>query len=179
MAKSPYLIAVVALAAAVALAPAAAAGIGPVTGCASPGQKLVNPGFESGPVGWKQTPGVIRRLATGGWVAWLDGYGTAHTDSLSQSVAIPAGCSATTFSFWLRVDSAETTTTTQFDRLTVRIDSTVLATYSNLNETPGYVHRTFAVGAFAGRTVTVSFTGVEDAALQTSFVVDDTALTAA
>ena len=27
----------------------------------------------------------------GSWKAWLDGYGTTHTDTLSQSVAIPAG----------------------------------------------------------------------------------------
>jgi len=36
----------------------------------------------------------------------------------------------------------------------------------------------FDVGAFAGQTVTVRFTGTEDSSLQTSFVIDDTALTA-
>ena len=35
---------------------------------------------------------------SGSWDAWLDGYGTTHTDTLSQSVTIPAGCSAS-FSF--------------------------------------------------------------------------------
>ena len=29
---------------------------------------------------------------SGSWKAWLDGYGTTHTDTLSQSVTIPAGC---------------------------------------------------------------------------------------
>jgi hypothetical protein len=38
--------------------------------------------------------------------------------------------------------------------------------------------RSFDVSAFAGQTVTVKFTGTEDSSLQTSFVVDDTALTA-
>jgi hypothetical protein len=36
--------------------------------------------------------------------------------------------------------------------------------------------KSFDVSAFAGRTVTLLFTGTEDSSLQTSFVVDDTAL---
>jgi hypothetical protein len=38
--------------------------------------------------------------------------------------------------------------------------------------------RSFSVGAFAGQTVTLSFSGTEDSSLQTSFVLDDTALNA-
>ena len=47
-----------------------------------------------------------------------------------------------------------------------------------LSTTTGYQLRSFNVGAFAGQTVTVKFTGSEDASLQTSFVVDDAALNA-
>ena len=54
--------------------------------------------------------------------------------------------------------------------------STTLATFSNLNKASGYVQRTFNVSTFAGQTVTLLFTGTEDSSLQTSFVVDDTAL---
>jgi hypothetical protein len=106
----------------------------------------------------------------------LDGYGTTHTDTLSQSVTIPSGCTNYTFSFWLHIDTAETTTTVQYDKLTVKIGSTTLATYSNLNKASGYSQKSFNVAAFAGQTVTISFTGTEDISLQTSFVVDDTAL---
>jgi hypothetical protein len=42
----------------------------------------------------------------------------------------------------------------------------------------GYQLRTVDVSSFAGQTVTLTFTGTEDASLQTSFVVDDTAVTA-
>jgi len=35
----------------------------------------------------------------------------------------------------------------------------------------------FNLSAFAGQTVTLKFSGTEDSSLQTSFVVDDTALT--
>jgi hypothetical protein len=108
--------------------------------------------------------------------AWLDGYGRSHTDTLSQSVTIPAGCTTYTLSFWLHIDSTETTTTTQFDRLTVTLGTTTLATYSNLNKASGYSQKTFNVSGFAGQTVTLQFRGVEDSSLQTSFVVDDTAL---
>jgi hypothetical protein len=60
------------------------------------GQKLLNPGFESGSASWTATAGVIGQngpsqpARTGTWNAWLDGYGTTHTDTLSQSVTIPA-----------------------------------------------------------------------------------------
>jgi bacillopeptidase F (M6 metalloprotease family) len=62
--------------------------------------------------------------------------------------------------------------------LTVQVNSTTLVTLSNLNKAAGYTQRSFDVSAFAGQTVTVKFTGTEDSSLQTSFVVDDTALTA-
>ncbi len=51
-----------------------------------------------------------------------------------------------------------------------------MATYSNLDKSTGYVQKTVDLSAYAGQTVTVKFTGVEDSSLQTSFVIDDTAL---
>ena len=147
------------------------------------GQKLANPGFESGTASWTSSANVIGQNAangqpahTGTYNAWLDGYGSTHTDTLSQSVAIPAGCKAT-LSFWVHIDSSETTTTKAYDKLTVQAGSTTLATLSNLNKGSGYVQKTYDVSALAGQTVTVKFTGTEDSSLQTSFVVDDTAVT--
>jgi hypothetical protein len=153
-------------------------------GCPSPGQKLGNRGFESGNTVWAASSGVIGQYGSSGepthagtWDAWMDGYGTTHTDTLSQSVTIPAGCSAT-FSFYLHIDTAETTTTTAYDKLTVKSGATTLATYSNLNKASGYTLRSFNVSGQAGSTVTISFNATEDSSLQTSFVVDDTSLTA-
>ena len=152
-------------------------------GCSSPGQKLGNPGFETGSAApWSASAGVIDGSSSeaahaGSWKAWLDGYGRTHTDTLTQSVTIPAGCAAT-LTFWLHIDSAETTSSTQYDKLTVKAGSSTLATYSNLNKASGYSQKSFNLSAFAGQTVSISFTGSEDVSLQTSFVVDDTALTA-
>ncbi|WBO62902.1 putative Ig domain-containing protein [Streptomyces camelliae] len=149
-------------------------------GCTST-QLLANPGFESGSTGWSATSGVITNdtgeAAHGGsYYAWLDGYGSSHTDTLSQSVTIPSGCKAT-LTFYLHIDTSETTSSTAYDKLTVTAGSTTLATYSNLNHNSGYAQKTFDLSSLAGQTVTLKFNGVEDSSLQTSFVVDDTALT--
>ena len=152
-------------------------------GCATHTQLLGNPGFETGSAApWTSTAGVVNPNGagetshSGTWYAWFDGYGTTHTDTLSQTVTIPAGCTATSFSFWLHIDTAETTTTTAFDKLTITANGTTLATFSNLNHITGYAQHTYSLGAFAGGSVTVKFTGTEDSSLQTSFVVDDTAI---
>ncbi|MGW2964988.1 M4 family metallopeptidase [Streptomyces sp. NPDC001220] len=145
-------------------------------------QLLGNAGFESGNTTWTATSGVItndtgQAAHAGSYKAWLDGYGSTHTDTLSQSVTIPSGCTNTTFTFYLHIDTAETTSSTAYDKLTVTAGSTTLATYSNLNKATGYVQKSFSLGSFAGSTVALKFTGVEDSSLQTSFVVDDTAVT--
>jgi subtilase family serine protease len=148
----------------------------------TPAQKITNPGFESGSTGWSATAGVIGQNGpyepahSGTWDAWLDGYGTSHTDTVSHSITIPSGCSTYTLSFWLHIDTAESTTTTAYDKLTVSLGTATLATYSNLNKASGYVQHSFSVSGFAGQTVTLTFRGVEDSSLQTSFVIDDTAL---
>ncbi|MFJ9460717.1 putative Ig domain-containing protein [Kitasatospora sp. NPDC101447] len=145
-------------------------------------QLLGNPGFETGSASpWTASSGVIDNSSGepahgGSWKAWLDGYGSTHTDTLSQSVTVPAGCRAT-LSFYLHIDTAESTTSTQYDKLTVQAGSTTLATFSNLNAAAGYTVHSYDLSAFAGQTVTVKFTGTEDSSLQTSFVLDDTALT--
>ncbi|POX51316.1 hydrolase [Streptomyces sp. Ru71] len=156
-------------------------------GTCTAGQLLANPGFESGATYWTASSGVITNdtgeaARTGSYKAWLNGYGSAHTDTLAQSVTVPAGCTTATLSFYLHVDTAETTTTTAYDTLKAQVlnsSGTVLstlATYSNLNASSGYVQRSFNLAGYAGQTVTIKFTGTEGSTLQTSFVIDDTAL---
>ena len=159
-------------------------------GCTAPGQKLVNPGFESGSTGWTASSGVIGQWGgsgqpprSGSWNAWMNGYGFSTTNSVYQNVSVPSGCSTYTLSFWLHIDSAETTSSIAYDTMRVQVlnstGSTVLATlatYSNLNEASGYSLKSFNLAAFAGQTVRIRWQGVEDWSLQTSFVIDDTAL---
>ncbi|MFJ3194427.1 hydrolase [Streptomyces griseoviridis] len=156
-------------------------------GTCTAAQLLGNNGFESGNTTWSASSGVItnsssKSARTGSYYAWLDGYGTATTDTLSQSVTVPSGCTTAALSFFLHIDTAETTTSTAYDTLKVQVlngSGTVLATlatYSNLNAASGYTQRTFSLASYAGQTVTLKFTGTEGSTLQTSFVVDDTAL---
>ncbi|MFJ2780838.1 hypothetical protein ACIO5D_30160, partial [Kitasatospora sp. NPDC087315] len=74
------------------------------------------------------------------------------------------------------IDTAETGTTA-YDKLTLSVNGTTLKTYSNVDATAGYQLRTFDLSAYAGQTVTLKFAGTEDVSLQTSFVIDDTAIT--
>jgi PKD repeat protein len=157
------------------------------SGCTS-AQLLGNPGFETGSASpWSATSGVINNdpaepPRSGNWDAWLDGYGTTHTDTLSQSITLPTGCSNYNFSFWLHIDTAETTTTTAYDTLKVQVlnsSGTVLSTlhtYSNLDHNTGYAQHSFSLSPYAGQTIRLKFTGSEDYELQTSFVIDDTAV---
>ena len=97
-------------------------------------------------------------------------------------MTIPSTATAATLTFYLKIDTAETTTTTAYDTLSVTVRDAnnavlrTLATYSNLNRSGGYVLRTFDLTAYRGRTVRVYFQGREDSTLQTSFAIDDTAL---
>jgi subtilisin family serine protease len=149
---------------------------------------LLNRGFESGNVSWTATAGVINNSTqqtprSGAWYAWLDGYGVTHTDSLFQQITVPSAVNSVTLSFWIKITTAETTTTTAFDRLQVQIRNSsntvlsTLATYSNLNKSTGYVLKTFDLSAFKGQTIRIYVLGTEDSSLQTSFVIDDTSCT--
>jgi Zn-dependent metalloprotease len=148
---------------------------------------LLNPGFESGAVNWTGTSGPItnntgRPARTGTWKMWLGGNGTTSTENEAQSVAIPASATSATLSFWIRIDTAETTSSTVYDTAKIQIvdgaTTTTLATYSNLNKNTTYTQKSFNVTAYKGKTISVKFLMNEDSSLQTSFVVDDTSLTA-
>ena len=150
-------------------------------------QRIVNPGFESGTASWTATSGVITSDASqaaraGNWKAWLNGYGAVHTDTVWQQVAIPSAATSATLKFWLKVASAETTTTSAFDTLKVQVRSSsgavlaTLATYSNLNKGAVFLEKSFDLSAYKGQTVRVYFEGVEGSAVATSFIIDDVTL---
>jgi hypothetical protein len=148
-------------------------------------QLLGNPGFETGSAApWSASSGVVSSNADGGvahtgsYYAWLDGYGTSHTDTVSQTVQVPAGCDTVSFSFYVYIDTQESGST-PYDTLTVKANSTTVATYSNANATGGYVKKSFTLTGASGLSVKVSFTGTEDSYLATSFLIDDVAFTTA
>ncbi len=166
----------------------------PTGGGCTAKQLLGNPGFENGsssPAPWTVTSthspvevinnNTLEPPRTGTWDAWLDGWGQTTTDTLSQKITLPTGCTNYNFSFWLHINTAETSTSTAYDTLKVQVlnsSGSVLATlhtYSNLDHNTGYTQRSFSLSAYAGQTITLKFTGSEDFEYQTSFVIDDTA----
>jgi hypothetical protein len=151
-------------------------------------QLLGNPGFENGATNttpWILTAGVIDSNSTGEpshtgtWKAWLNGYGSAHTDTLLQSVTISSSATAATLSFWLHIDTTETSTTTAYDTLKIQLRNssgavlTTLASYSNLSAKAGYAQVSFDLTAYRGQAIQIYLIGAEDSSLKTSFVVDD------
>ncbi|MCE5231687.1 MAG: protease pro-enzyme activation domain-containing protein [Mizugakiibacter sp.] len=155
-------------------------------------QLLGNTGFESGSASpWSMSSGTLCSNSTcsgetahaGSWFAWMDGYGSSHTDTVSQTVTIPAGKTSASLRYYLHIDTSETTTSTAYDKLYVRVYSTsgtllkTLATYSNLNHNSGYTVHSNSLASYIGQTVVIKFTGTEDSSLQTSFVLDDVTLT--
>jgi hypothetical protein len=150
--------------------------VGTAAAATCSGQLIRNPGFESGPVYWTAPAGVITNSSSesphsGSWDAVLGILG--GTQTISQTITIPFGCQAT-LSFWLHIDTAETTTTTAYDKLILKMNSTTLKTWSNLNHNAGYTQYSLSLpsGTFA-----LTFTATEDSSLLTLFVLDDVTLT--
>jgi hypothetical protein len=154
-------------------------------------QLLGNTGFEGGTASpWSMSSGVLcsnsscsGETAHGGTgFAWLDGYGSATVDTVSQAVTIPAGETSATLSFWLHIDTAETSKTNAYDTLKVQVldaSGNVLGTvaqFSNLNAASGYQQHNVNLSAYIGKSITLKFIGTEDSAYQTSFVLDDVTL---
>jgi len=149
---------------------------------------VTNPGNQSSTTAgndgsWSQTSGVIGQYSSsypthaGTWQAWLDGYGNSHTDTLSQTVALPSGCTSYTVDFYLRITTSETESVA-YDTLTLTAGATQLGKWTNLNAT-GWVKTSINLSQYAGTSITLKFTGVEDSSLQTSFFVDDARSTSA
>jgi subtilase family serine protease len=156
-------------------------------------ERLTNGAFEVSASPWALSSGVYCTNSTcsgetahaGTGFAWMDGYGSTHTDTSAQTITLSSTASSGTLSFYLHVDTKETTTSTAYDKLTVQLlqGSTVvatLATYSNLNAATGYALKSFDISSYVAanksKSFTVKFTGTEDSSLATSFVLDDVSL---
>lgn len=148
-------------------------------------QLIVNGSFEgsvspwvlSGQAFWTNT-GTAPRTGTG--YIFLGNSNNA-SGAAYQTISIPTGA-ARNLNFYLNVTSAETTTTTQFDRFFVEVRNTsgtllgTLATFSNLNKgaAGAYVLRgPYSLASWAGQTVRIQFRATTDFSLITTFRVED------
>jgi hypothetical protein len=145
---------------------------------------VLNSGFERGTISaWTGSADVVvhetdsQPAAGGSWLAWLGGPGGSQTDTLRQTVSIPAGCSTATLSYYLHIDTAERNRSDN-DSLTVTLRSptgsviTTLDSYTNLDAASGYQQHRFDLSAYAGSPLTVTFTATENSTRQTNFLLD-------
>ena len=162
-----------------------AAGVGTCSGPTG-SNLLVNGGFESVITPWVMSGTGALYIANGNYPHGGTGYiyfGSANsvTGQTYQQVAIPTTATGT-LTFWLNVTSAETTTTTQYDKLFVEVRNTAgtllatPATYSNLNKVASgatYSQKSLSLAAYKGQTVRVQFRTTTDSSATTTFRVDD------
>jgi hypothetical protein len=159
------------------------------SGCTAQ-QLLGNPGFETGRISpWTATPEVLANTSygvpaqAGHWLAWLDGFGRAHTDTLAQKVAIPATCKSAVLTYWVEVHSNVTNKTLQAqNKLVLEVlnsSGTVLQTVpvaTAANNGTKYVEYTTNLASYIGQTITLKFVGTEVNGGNTSFFEDSNAL---
>ena len=156
-----------------------------VSGCTAQ-QLLGNPGFETGSISpWTSTAGVLANTdegvpaQAGSWLAWLDGYGAAHTDTLAQTVTIPSNCVSAVFTYWVEVNSTTTNTNNKLVLEVLNSSGTVLQTIpvaTAANNGSHYVEYTTSLASYIGQKITLKFVATEVSGGNTSFFEDSNGL---
>ena len=158
---------------------------------ASGAQLLLNPGFESGAASWSyrvssdiNCGGGYQR--TGSCCAWLGGvvgYPSWPGDWIYQAVTIPPGVQTSTFTFYLKITTADSTTVPHdYFYADVRdtsgnlIQNLVTLSNADVGTYGTYQLLTFDLSQYHGQTIRIYFWATNDATLATSFFVDDTAI---
>ncbi|GAA1726570.1 hypothetical protein GCM10009809_22870 [Isoptericola hypogeus] len=144
-------------------------------------ENVTNPGLEDQGEGWEWTNGVVGTYSHypahgGNFYAWMGGNGVESTDTLFQDVTVPE-TGTTLLDFWLRVNSAEPTTTAA-DSFEAQVtdeagETSIVYFRTNVDKTTVYSQRVVDLSDWAGQTVTLKFVSTEDAGEQTDFLVDD------
>ena len=144
--------------------------------CSTTTDVVGNPNFASGSKDWTAAADVIGEwgstqppVSGSNYDAWLDGYGSPHTDTLSQSVTLPSGCSGT-LEVWLHIDSDQTSGTN--GSFTVQAAGSTIATFTNLNANSGYTEHSYTIpSSDSGKAISLLFTGTENNDNNTDYVV--------
>jgi len=151
-------------------------------------EKILNGGFESGTTSWSGLTGCIGNWDYYGEPAYegtkcalLGGNGTTATEYIYQTVTIPSTATSAILSFYVHIDTTESGTTA-YDTMAIQVRNSYgtilknLATLSNANAASGYVLKSYDLSAYKGQTIRVHFNMVEDAYMETTFVVDKVSL---
>jgi hypothetical protein len=116
----------------------------------------------------------------GTYFALLDSTGVACTQTLSQTVTIPAGGTTATLGMWFWILTGETGNTA-IDTFSVQVTpaggtATTLASFSNLNSQNFWTYYSYDLSAYIGKTITITYTGTEKGATVADFLLDNLSL---
>ena len=159
----------------------------------STGSLVANGGFEGGALSWTQASNGGYQLVnslhphTGSQSAYLCGYSSC-TDTLYQTVTLPATITSATLSYWTYINTQDVGSTTCSDTLAASIrtsrGATIKTVQSQCNTAAhGWTQYTFDVtsnlSTYTGQKVKVFFQGTTKAATSSDFYLDDVAFTVA
>jgi hypothetical protein len=167
------------------IAPSVAAGATPTPTATSNGyyEAMTNGDFESGAAPWAWSGSAVRTPSphSGSYAARLGG---TNDGSLSQQLSVPSIATGATLTYWVRMDTSESTHPWDFLDVELRDGSnSTLTTLQSLSDGDGFYQgswrqETFALGAdYAGRTARIVFQADVDSMVNTYFSVDDVSLT--
>jgi hypothetical protein len=157
-------------------------------------QLLANPSFSSGASYWNRSGDFYAgtnlsnyRTGPGYAAGGVDTAGQPKNNasgSIYQQFTIPSNATSVNASWYRYITTTETTTSTQYDKLYVRLLNSsgnvlsTLKTYSNLNKGSGYVQDSVSLSGYAGQTVRLQFLATSDSSLPTTFRLDDISVVA-
>ncbi len=114
-----------------------------------------------------------------------------ETDTLTQTITVPAGTKSASLTFWVNITTQETTTTKAYDYLYVEIHNssgTLLATpltLNNLNSSSDkntlgvyFQPQSISLSAYASQAIEVVFHATTDYTKPTTFLIDDVSVVA-
>lgn len=152
-------------------------------------QLLANPSFSSGALSWNRSGDFYAgtnlsnyRTGPGYAAGGVDTAGQTKNNasgSIYQQFTIPSNATSVTASWYRYITSNETTTSTQYDKLYVRVLNSsgsvlsTLKTLSNLNKGSGYVQDSVNLSGYIGQTVRLQFFVTTDSSLTSIFRLDD------
>lgn len=150
-----------------------------------PSNLIQNGGFEQGSTPWVESSSGGFEIVdpsnphTGSDSAFLCGYNNC-TDSITQTVTIPASSTSATLKYFWFMSTTETSHSFDFMRVQV-LSSTgsVLATLQTISDgstANSWQSASFDISSFKGQTVQIAFTATNGTVNPTNFFVDDVAL---
>ncbi|MBX7223407.1 MAG: GPI anchored serine-threonine rich family protein [Blastocatellia bacterium] len=145
-----------------------------------------NGGFESGKTSWVFDGGIISSIARTGTSSAALGLINNAFDEVQQTVSLPSGAGPTQLSCYINLISDEPASSTRDDDLfgiqildtTGKVLETVDAWSNRDQQRIGTftLRGPYNLAAYRGRTVVVSFVGINDALLPSTMRVDDVSL---